>query len=148
MAAVGIDAQINRALLARVASLVLSSPSLPVAYPDVAFTPPENSGVRLPYVHVKLFRAPTNNISVGHDAINQLQGILQLDICYPQGSGAIEPARQQALAISHFKRGTRMTDGETTVAIDLAPIAMSPVEDLPYVRHPVSIRWHAFRAQS
>jgi hypothetical protein len=145
--AVGVEAQISRALQERVRSLILS-PALSIAYPDVGFEKPQSNGVPLPYLEVKIFRAATDTLGVQHQSSNRQAGILQIDVMFPQDSGDIEPTEICDLVASHFKRGTRMVDGSTTVHVDLAPTKMTPLKMPPYVSHPVSIRWHSFNRQT
>jgi hypothetical protein len=61
---------------------VICSSRLPMAWPNIAFTPPDNA----PYGRVYVLPAQT----VGQDLEGQLrtyQGILQLNIIAPAGSG-------------------------------------------------------------
>lgn len=137
--AAGVEAQIARALLDHLKSLVLS-PALPVKWEDV-----RASQLDAPYLEPRIFRAPTQTVSIPSDSEDNVHtGFLQVDVVYPENSGAILPAEQAALVISHFKRGTVLQDGATRVEIILEPYLMSMVKDPPNERHPVTIRYQAY----
>lgn len=67
-------------------AVICSLLGVPVAWPNIAFTPPDNA----PYGRVYILPAQT----VGQDMEGQLrtyQGILQLNIIAPAGSGLRKP---------------------------------------------------------
>jgi len=67
-------------------AVICSSLGLPVAWPNIAFAPPDNA----PYGRVYIIPAQT----VGQDLEGQLrtyQGILQLNIIAPAGCGMPQP---------------------------------------------------------
>lgn len=149
MAATRTDSQIQRALLEHLRGLV-TSPSMTIAYPDVKFSRPQGTSpsAPLPYLEASIFLAPTESFGIGDDSANEISGFLQVDVVYPENAGAIEPAEVAAQVISHFKRGTLLTEGSTKVKIDRPPYKMTPVKDPPYTRTPVTIRWQVFAPQT
>lgn len=146
MPATQVDSKIQRALLEHLKGVV-TSPSMAIAYPDVDFLRPELDGVKLPYLEASIFFAPTETTAVGASASNTINGFLQVDVVYPQGAGAIEPANVAGQVISHFKRGTVLTEGGVKVCINRAPYKMSPIKDPPYTRTPVTIRFEVYEPQ-
>ena len=148
MAATGTEAQIARALLVRLGTLSLS-PSLPISYPDQTFTKPlDGSGKPLPYLEAAIMPAPTSAVTIAHRGLNAYPGILQVTVVHPQSSGVIKPAEIAAKIIHHFKRGTKMADGGTTVQVVQPPYASQTFKDEPYTRTPVTVRYQAFARQS
>ncbi|EPM0144576.1 DUF4128 domain-containing protein [Citrobacter freundii] len=107
-------------------AVICSSLGLPVAWPNIAFTPPDNA----PYGRVYILPAQT----VGQDMEGQLrtyQGILQLNIIAPAGSGVTQ-ARGLAQSIADaFPEGLPLVDGDLTTYINGPPQIRSPIQDRP-----------------
>mgnify|MGYP000960604729 FL=1 len=112
-------------LLERRVAIICSSLELPVAWPNLAFDPPDT-----PYLRVYVLPAQT----VGQDLAGQLrtyQGILQLNIIVPADSG-VTSARALAQSIADaFPEGLPMVDGDLTVYINGPPQVRQPIQDRP-----------------
>lgn len=106
-------------------AVICSSLGLPVAWPNIAFAPPD-----APYARVYVLPAQT----VGQDLEGQLrtyQGILQVNIIAPAGSG-VNQARGLALSIADaFPEGLPLVGGDLTVYINGPPQIRSPIQDRP-----------------
>uniref|UniRef100_UPI00123AC7DC phage tail terminator-like protein n=2 Tax=Enterobacteriaceae TaxID=543 RepID=UPI00123AC7DC len=91
-----------------------------------AFTPPDDA----PYGRVYVLPAQT----VGQDLEGQLrtyQGILQLNIIAPAGSG-VTLARGLAKSVADaFPEGLSLVDGDLTVYINGPPQVRTPIQDRP-----------------
>lgn len=107
-------------------AVICSSLGLPVAWPNIAFTPPDNA----PYGRVYVLPAQT----VGQDLEGQLrtyQGILQLNIIAPAGSGVAQ-ARGLAKSVADaFPEGLPLVDCDLTVYINGPPQVRTPIQDRP-----------------
>lgn len=107
-------------------AVICSSLGLPVAWPNIAFIPPDNAA----YGHIYILPAQT----VGQDLEGQLrtyQGILQLNIIAPAGSG-VALARGLAKSVADaFPEGLPLVDGELTVYINGPPQVRQPIQDRP-----------------
>ena len=107
-------------------AVICSSLGLPVAWPNIPFTPPDSS----PYGRVYVLPAQT----VGQDLEGQLrtyQGILQLNIIAPAGSGVTQ-ARGLAKSVADaLPEGLALVDGDLTVYINGPPQVRQPIQDLP-----------------
>lgn len=107
-------------------AVICSSLGLPVAWPNIPFTPPDSS----PYGRVYVLPAQT----VGQDLGGQLrtyQGILQINVIAPAGSG-VNQARGLALSIADaFPEGLPLVGGDLTVYINGPPQIRSPIQDRP-----------------
>ena len=105
---------------------ICSSLGLPVAWPNIPFTPPDSS----PYGRVYVLPAQT----VGQDIeglMRTYQGILQVNIITPAGSG-VSHARGLAQSVADaFPEGLPMVDGELTVYINGPPQVRQPIQDRP-----------------
>jgi len=107
-------------------AVICSSLGLPVAWPNIAFTPPDNA----PYGRVYVLPAQT----VGQDLEGQFrtyQGILQLNIIAPAGSG-VTLARGLAKSVADaFPEGLPLVAGDLTVYINGPPQVRTPIQDRP-----------------
>lgn len=134
-----VEASIQSALFARVASLVLN-PAHPVAWPNVAFTPP--AGKR--YLRVSHLPNVTDRLYIGSGDPHQHQGILQVMVCAPLNSGEAGARETAGLVANHFPADMRLTSGAVTVRITKRPnIAAALITDTE-IQIPVSISYRAF----
>ncbi len=105
---------------------ICSSIGLPVTWPNIVFDPPDNA----PYGRVYVLPAQT----VGQDLEGQLctyQGILQLNIIAPAGSG-VTHARGLAKSVADsFPEGLPLVDSDLTVYINGPPQVRQPIQDRP-----------------
>ena len=117
--------RIAELLESRVA-IIAESLGLPIAWPNIAFTPPDDA----PYGRVYVLPAQT----VGQDLEGQLrtyQGILQLNIIAPTGSGVTQ-ARGLAKSVADvFPEGLALVDGDLAVFINGPPQVRQPIQDRP-----------------
>ncbi|MBE9969148.1 hypothetical protein G8C42_07115 [Citrobacter freundii] len=118
-------------------AVICSSLGLPVAWPNIAFEPPN-----APYARVYVLPAQT----VGQDLEGQLrtyQGILQLNIIIPAGSG-VSQARGLAKSIADaFPEGLPLVDGDLTVYINGPPQIRQPIQGSIDITHPVSMQYRS-----
>ncbi|MGV3844191.1 DUF4128 domain-containing protein [Citrobacter sp. RHBSTW-00678] len=119
-------------------AVICSSLGLPVAWPNLPFTPPDSS----PYGRVYVLPAQT----VGQDLegyMRTYQGILQLNIIIPAGSG-VSQARGLAKSIADaFPEGLPLVDGDLTVYINGPPQVRQPIQGSIDISHPVSMQYRA-----
>lgn len=117
--------RIAELLESRVA-IIAESLGLPIAWPNIAFTPPDDA----PYGRVYVLPAQT----VGQDLEGQLrtyQGIIQLNIIAPAGGG-VTLARGLAKSVADaFPEGIPLVDGDLTVYINGPPQVRQPIQDRP-----------------
>ena len=137
MTATGKAAQVPDALLARVASLVTGSPTLPIAWPDIAFNPPADGK----YLEVAYFSNRPAWEGVGAGVLDQ--GLLQITVHWPRGSGIIAPSQVVETIKAHFAKGTLLTSGSTVVRLNRAPWAAAPLVSDQDLAIPVTIPWVA-----
>ena len=135
--ATGKAAQVPDALLAKVASLVTGSPTLPIAWPNVAFNPPADGK----YLEVAYFSNRPAWEGVGAGVLDQ--GLLQITVHWPRGSGIIAPSQVVETIKAHFAKGTLLTSGSTVVRLNRAPWAAAPLVSDQDLAIPVTIPWVA-----
>jgi hypothetical protein len=138
MVATAVEGMIPEALFAHMAELVLT-PALPVAYPDIAFTPPAG-----PYLRVYFIPNGTERLFIGNGEPNRHQGILQVTVVFPSGQGAIRPNDVAGAVANHFGEGTQLPITGGVVRIDKRPSISPAMQDTDRIQIPVSINWIAF----
>lgn len=107
-------------------AVICSSLGLQVAWPNIGFTPPDNA----PYGRVYILPAQT----VGQDLEGQLrtyQGILQLNIIAPAGSGVTQVRALAKSVADAFPEGLPLVAGDLTVYINGPPQIRTPIQDRP-----------------
>ncbi|SAA62402.1 Uncharacterised protein [Enterobacter roggenkampii] len=117
--------RIAELLESRVA-IIAESLGLPIAWPNIAFTPPDDA----PYGRVYVLPAQT----VGQGLEGQLrtyQGILQLNIIAPAGSGVTLARGLTKSVADAFPEGLPLVDGDLTVYINGPPQVRQPIQDRP-----------------
>lgn len=117
--------RIAELLESRVA-IIAESLGLPIAWPNIAFTPPDDA----PYGRVYVLPAQT----VGQDLEGQsrtYQGILQLNIIAPAGSGVTLARGLTKSVADAFPEGLPLVDGDLTVYINGPPQVRQPIQDRP-----------------
>jgi hypothetical protein len=141
MAATGIESQITEALLQRLAALTLS-PALQVAYPGITFPA---AGATKPATYLEA-RTPlrVGATTVGISAWSEHSGIFQVDVLYSAQDGVIKPTQIADAVVAWFDRGTRLVNGSVQVDIYDRPAIGPAIDDEPYTRTPVSIRYRTF----
>tara|TARA_R110002051_G_scaffold230715_1_gene292715 strand:+ start:3035 stop:3433 length:399 start_codon:yes stop_codon:yes gene_type:complete len=127
-------ADIASALLARVATLSVGSPALPIAYPDRPFNPPADGK----YLEASVFfnRPAWEGLTTGR----MDQGLLQVTVVWPKGQGIPGPMRHAADVMAHFPKALTLTNG---VKVSAQPYAASPILDGADTRIPITISWTA-----
>ena len=107
-------------------AVIGSSLGMPIVWPNIAFTPPDNA----PYGRVYVLPAQT----MGQDLEGQMrtyQGILQFNIIAPAGSGVTQARGLAKSFADAFPEGLSLVDGDLTVYINGPPQVRSPVQDRP-----------------
>jgi hypothetical protein len=110
--------------------------TLPVAWPGIAFDPPNN-----PHIVVQLSSRVTSAETIqSHDRVT---GTMNADVRWQKGVGTI-PAEGVASDIAaYFPRGLRIANMGVTVHIGAADVK-APIEGDGWLSIPVVIPWLAF----
>lgn len=133
-----IQGSIEAALFARVASLALS-PAIPVAWPNVSFTPPTAGYLRVthvPNIARRLFLGSTDP--------HQRLGLLQVDAFTPLNKGASAATEIAGMVAEHFPADLKMTSGTVTVRVTKAPDVAQAIADDAFWFVPVTVSYEAY----
>lgn len=132
--------EIPAALMARLTTLEVGSPALPIAYPDVTFDP-ATQATSGKYLEAGFFRNAPAWEGLSEGVLDQ--GLLVVSVVYPKGSGVIQiNAAAQAVA-DHFPKGLQLRSGATGVKITREPVIASPLTEGDKTIVAVTIPWTA-----
>lgn len=122
------------AFMARMADFASTlSPELPVAWPNVHFTPPD-AGM---WLEVRWFPNETFNYGIGNDGPSQLRGFFQVTCCDRAGGGAFAVTALSDEVIAGFAKGTVLGP----VRVERQPWASSALDADDRTVVPVTIRY-------
>ena len=133
-----IDANIIQAIATHLDGLTLT-PALPIAWPDRDFKPPSIGG----YLRLTVLPNRTEAVTIGRHGVDRHRGIAQVDVCWRQGKGSVDPFAVRDAIATHFKRGTWFDYGDTTVRIVEPPSPGPSLKDSAYTIYPLSVRYFA-----
>ncbi|ACL58451.1 DUF4128 domain-containing protein [Methylobacterium nodulans] len=136
MAVTGVEARIYDALVWYVSQQTFD-PALRVAMPGVAFTPEQGK----PFLAVDYFPNTSRLDGLPFDSDVTHLGLFQLSVVWPAGQGFVKPLQVAAQVRQAFAAGTRLWRNDLTVCIDETPEVAGPIDDAPWVRFPVTVRW-------
>lgn len=136
----GKAAQIPDALLARVLTLSIGSPPLPISLPDMGFDPAADAPDGK-YLEVAYFpnRPAWQGISSG--VVDQ--GFLQINVVWKPGAGIIAPMEAVAQVKAHFAKGTELISGSTKVKLTVEPWESGPIIAPDKTLTQITIPWKA-----
>ncbi len=133
-----VEATIAELLFARLTSLVLS-PVLPVAFPNLQFSPPAGAYLRADFIPNR-----TDNLGLANEASARHQGILQVTAVYPVNGGIIKPTNTGGLVAAHFAKGTILHESGVKVKVYAKPSVGGPIIEPDKVSVPVTILYRSF----
>ncbi|ACL61753.1 DUF4128 domain-containing protein [Methylobacterium nodulans] len=136
MAATGTEAKILDALLGYLAGLTFAPP-LPVAQPGVAFAPQTGKA----YLEASFYPNTAGLDGLPFDSDRTHAGLFVLTVVWPTGQGLLKPLDVAAQVRRAFAAGTRLWRDDLVVCVDEVPQVDAPVDEAPWVRVAVTVRW-------
>ncbi|MDF2797516.1 MAG: hypothetical protein K0R85_260 [Devosia sp.] len=134
-----IEASIQAALFARMASLVIS-PAHPISWPNVSFTPPASKR----YLRVSHLPNATERLFINSGGKHRHQGILQVMVCAPLNSGEAAAMEIAGLMADHFPVDHQLGGDGLQVRIPKRPnVAAAMIADTE-LQIPVSIAYECW----
>lgn len=118
-------------------AMVIGSPALPIAWPEVNFTPPVSGK----YLRIDLFTNAPFWQGVTNGRMDQ--GLLQVTVVWPRGQGIIKASEVAALVMEHFAKGLVLIGSGVRVKINREPWAASPITEDDKTSIPVTVSWVA-----
>lgn len=128
-------ADIYVALMERVATLSIGSPALPISYPETteSYDPPADG------MYLEVLDFPNRPFWEGLTDGRVDQGLLQINVVWPQNEGLVAPKAAADAVIAHFPKGLRLG----SVKITAQPWQGSPLIGDHDVKVAVTIPWKA-----
>jgi hypothetical protein len=136
----GTEACIFKAMMDHLTMLTFT-PAMPIAGANVTFPP---AGQPTPSKYLRLAFMPNRPIPypIGDDP-EPRQGILQVSVIWPKGTGIIDPLNIAGQIIDHFKNQSLFATG-VKITISSEPWAVGPLIEDASVQIPVTIPYIAF----
>lgn len=142
-----IEESIETSLFARAAGLAALT-GLPIAWPNVKFTPPMTVGTPgnpsrpLPYLRV----SHMPNVNERRSRVTHRRpGLLQIDVVVPLDGGASIATRIAGQVVSHFPADLPMPGNGLWLKVYKAPDVAPAMKDEPNWRVPVTISYELYR---
>lgn len=133
-----VERSIEKALFARVATIILD-PVLPIAWPDLDFTPPLSG-----YIRVTQIPNRNERMFFGSNAPQRRQGLLQLSVFSQKGLGSPAATEKAGLVAAHFPTDLEMTADGRVVRVTKAPDIATAIADDPHWHVPVTVWYECF----
>lgn len=115
-----------------------TSPSMPLAYPNVQYDPPATG-----YLRATHLPNTTEQVTLGDSGRNRHFGLLQVDVMWPKNGGNVAPMEIASQVIAHFKRGTSFTQNSVLILINSPPSVAPYIDADPFIQIPVTIPYQA-----
>lgn len=132
-----VEAVVLNALMGYVASLGLG---LPVAWPNVDYTPPADGK----YIAATFLPNGAGRVAITSGTAHRRIGLLQLTVYWPRGEGMFKPMEQAAAVADSFATDQKIVSGGTTIRITKAPDIAGPIIEEHAAQVPVTVSWEAF----
>ncbi|WP_417702363.1 DUF4128 domain-containing protein [Pseudophaeobacter sp.] len=134
------EGRIFAALMTRAGGL--SALGLPIAWPNVDFTPPENQK----YLRVQFVPNVTQRQWIASDGVHRYLGLLQVSVFWPKGQyeGELRPREIAGQVAAHFPCDHQMTEDDVTVRVMERPTVADMLPEDSRVHIPVTIQWECF----
>lgn len=133
------ETDIMAALFARLSTFA-ASPALPVAWPNIAFSPPADQR----YLRVVFVPNAVNRLLIGSAGPHQHLGLLQVDVMWTKGVGEAGPRGVAGAIAAHFPCDLRVSAGALRVRIAKRPEVRDLIVGDARVQIPVMVEWEAF----
>lgn len=109
-----VNTEILNAFFVAVNDMSLSA-SLPVAYPNVLFNPPDNGK------YLECIFIPFEPVNQTFDGIAAYTGIFRIGVYWPSGEGEVKPMAICDEIAALFPFNTKLTNGSTTITLTKQP---------------------------
>lgn len=114
-----------------------ASVSDPVAYPNIPYEPVTGTV----YIKPTFIPTETSQASLGATGLDETNGIYQIEVIVPRGSG--RPQAVDSIADA-FKRGTVLTYNDVKLRIRSVSIGLAIATDTAWYSVPVSVNFQLF----
>lgn len=132
-----VETKIEAALLDRVESLVWVASQ--IAWPNAEFSPT----IGTKWIRPTVIPGETLSPGVSADTSEDHQGLLQISLFYPAGSGALSAQRDASIILEHFAKDTQMLRVDVTVTISKAPWREAAIQETDWYHIPLRIPYRA-----
>lgn len=124
------------------ATLLQSSTTAPIAYPNFAFTPPKDAttGAAKPYLKVYDIPSPPDGIDIPGDYVRR-GGSFQVSVFWPLGVGITAPKEAAGAIAARFALNTIIERGTQRVRVSQPPRVVTEIIEGDIMSIPVIIAY-------
>ena len=126
------QALILAAIEKRLATL---TPAMPTAGENSTYTPVTGTA----YQSLQYVGEVKDSPGVTNDSWTRIDGIYQVTLCYPSGTGAVAARTRADLVSNHFKRGTVLIESGIKVQFNAQPQINAPLTPTGWYCLPVRL---------
>lgn len=134
-----IEASIMAALFTRLQALVLS-PAMPIAWPNVAYTPPADQR----YLRVQFVPNVAKRLTIPSDGPHQHLGLMQVSVYWTKNAGEAAPREIAGKIAGWFACDLKLRSGTVAVRITKRPDVRDMIVEDAAIQIPVMIAWEVF----
>ena len=131
------ETKIEGALMDRVESLVWDAAQ--IAWPNIKFTPK----IGTKFLRPTVIPGETLSPGVSPDSSEDHQGLLDVSLFYPAGSGALSPQRDASIILDHFAKDINMVRQDVVVTVSKAPWRETAIQETDWYHVPRRIPYRA-----
>lgn len=136
MAVTGAEAKITDALLWYIGQQTFA-PTLPIAYPNVPFSP----GLGKAYLAAQVMPNMADLTGLAFDSDTNYRGLFQVSVFWPAREGIIKPMQVAAQVAAALKVGTYIERNGVSVRIEEQPTVAPPIQESDWAQIPTTARW-------
>ena len=132
-----VEASILNAFMHRINDLGLA---LPIAWPNVDFTPPADGK----YIAVSFMPNTATRVAITSGTPHRRVGLLQLSVFWPRGAGVYDPMAKADEIAAGFPADLILLGAGVRVRITKTPDIAGPLVEDHAVHIPVTVSWESF----
>ena len=134
------EARIKALLFARLGTLTGAAGALPVAWPNVSFSPPTSGK----FLRVDFIPNRVDRVEIASDGTHQMRGLLQVSVMWPQNVGTDAPMDIAGAIVSAYPADLTLWDGALRVRVYQRPAVAGVIVEDQRIMVPVTVAWEAF----
>lgn len=134
------EARIMALLFARLGTLTGAAGALPIAWPNVSFTPPASGK----FLRVDFIPNRVDRLFIGSGEPHQMQGLMQVSVMWPLNVGTDAPQDIAGAVAAAFPVGDPLWDADLRVRIVQRPAVAGVIVEDTRIMVPVTVEWETF----
>lgn len=133
------EARIKALLFSRLGTLTGAAGALPIAWPNVSFTPPASGK----FLRVDFIPNRVDRLFIGSGEPHQMRGLMQVSVMWPLNVGTDAPLDIAGAIVSAYPADLTLLDADLKVCVYQRPAVAGAIIDPPNLVTPVTVAWQA-----